>query len=280
VLRCGSIGQQRGWTLTEKTSDQVELAIAEIFERLFVPALSQPWVGPVCDAAALASGQSVLDVACGTGALAREALKRVGPGGSVAGIDSAPAMLAVARRVAPGIDWRFAGAEAVPFADDRFDAVVSQFGLMFFDDRVAGLREMRRVVRPGGRVALAVWDRLEATPAYADLVALLDRRIGKWAADAVSSPFELGDPAEVLALFHAAGLDDATVHSHHGVARFDSIAEWIETDLKGWNLRGAIADDAYADLVAEAETALGRHAGADGDVMFAAPAHIVTAIAA
>jgi ubiquinone/menaquinone biosynthesis C-methylase UbiE len=87
----------------------------------------------------------VLDVACGTGILASEASARVGPNGYVAGVDPNPGMLAVAARIAPSIEWRKGTAELLPYPDQSFDAVVSQFGLMFFIDRHQALREMLRV---------------------------------------------------------------------------------------------------------------------------------------
>src|SRR5688500_16775452 len=127
---------------------QVNSSAAEIYESFFVPALFQEWAGRVADTAHIQLGQRVLDVACGTGVLARAAADRAGAGGSVTGLDINEGMLAVAAQKAPHIDWRQGQAEALPFEDGTFDAVVSQFGLMFFDDRAAAIREMRRVLRP------------------------------------------------------------------------------------------------------------------------------------
>ncbi|MCB1588829.1 MAG: methyltransferase domain-containing protein, partial [Xanthomonadales bacterium] len=104
---------------------------AEAYEAMFVPALFAQWAPRVLDGVALSPGQRVLDVACGTGVLAREAARRVGLSGAVSGLDPAPGMLAVARRSAEVVDWREGVAESLPYADGQFDAVVSQFGLMF-----------------------------------------------------------------------------------------------------------------------------------------------------
>ena len=123
---------------------------AEIYDEFFVPALFHPWASVVTDAAAIAPGQSVLDVACGTGVLARAVADRVGLSGSVAGLDSSEEMLEVARRKSDTIEWRMGRAEAIPFPDESFDAVVSQFGIMFFEKPAGALREMIRVLRPGG----------------------------------------------------------------------------------------------------------------------------------
>src|SRR5688500_17922473 len=115
------------------------LTAADVYERLFVPAEFQEWAPRVIEAARVRQGQRVLDVACGTGVLAREAAGVAGSGGHVAGVDLDGGMLIVAARVAPWIDWREASAESLPFADASFDAVVSQFWLMFFPDRRAAL---------------------------------------------------------------------------------------------------------------------------------------------
>src|SRR5688500_232640 len=109
---------------------QPQIDAAKAYEQLFVPALFAQWAPKVLNAARLEAGQRVLDVACGTGVLAREALRRVGSSGHVTGIDAVPGMLAVAKQLAPNIEWRQGTAESLPFADGSFDAVVSQFGLM------------------------------------------------------------------------------------------------------------------------------------------------------
>jgi ubiquinone/menaquinone biosynthesis C-methylase UbiE len=121
---------------------QVSTDAAEVYESCFVPAIFGAWASPVADAAGIRTGNRVLDVGCGTGVLAREALRRVGQEGQVVGVDLNEGMLAVAARTAPEIDWRLGDATSLPFEDASFDVVVSQFALMYFPDRVASLREM------------------------------------------------------------------------------------------------------------------------------------------
>ena len=152
---------------------------AEIYDAQFVPALFQPWARRVVEIAGIRPGQRVLDVACGTGVLACAAAARVGATGSVTGLDANAEMVAVARRKRPDLAWRVGHAEALPFPDASFDAVVSQFGLMFFQDRRAALREMMRVLRPGGRLVVAVCDGLAHSPGYAVLAELLQRLFGE-----------------------------------------------------------------------------------------------------
>jgi SAM-dependent methyltransferase len=186
-------------------------------------------------------------------------------------------MLAVAGRKAPSIAWRPGRAESLPFADRSFDAVVSQFGLMFFEDRVAALAEMWRVLRPGGRLAIAVWDAAERNPGYADMIVLLRRLFGDRIANELRGPFVLGETGAFRSLFAQAGIADVEIRTVEGRARFPSLESWMHTDVKGWTLADLIDDAQYHRLLQEAPRALARHVEPDGTVSFAAPAHIATA---
>lgn len=248
---------------------------AEIFDRLFLPAMAGPWAIRVVDAARLAPGDRVLDVACGTGAVAQEAIGRIGPGGSVVGLDQSEDMLAVARRKMPSLDWRQGRAEALPFEDNAFEAVLCQFGLMFFDDRVGALREMRRVLRPGGRIVAAVWDRLEHTPGYAALTALVERHLGPEAGKPVRDSFALGDIDLVRSLFESAGISSVDVALRAGVARFPSLQAWVDAEVRGW-VGGNFGEAAYAAFLGEAMTVLATYERPDGTAEFDLPAVIAT----
>jgi ubiquinone/menaquinone biosynthesis C-methylase UbiE len=161
--------------MSESARGQVTRGAAEIYEEFFVPALFQQWAPRLAEAAGTRPGQHVLDAACGTGVLACRIADRVGRNGSVVGVDVNEGMLAVAKRKAPTIEWREARAEALPFDENSFDAIVSQFGLMFFEDKRVALQEMRRVLRRGGRLAVAVWDSLENFQGYKELTTLVER---------------------------------------------------------------------------------------------------------
>jgi SAM-dependent methyltransferase len=263
--------------MADPLTGQVTRSAAEVYEEFFVPALFLEWAPRVADAAQLAPGQKVLDVACGTGVLAREAAQRVKPGGAVIGLDRNDGMLAVARRQAPSIDWQRGMAETLSFPDQAFDAVVSQFGLMFFEDRRTALREMWRVLRPGGRIAVAVWDALDRTPGYAAMAALLQRLFGDRVADALRAPFALGDPEALRSQFAEGGIPNIEIRTLDGTARFPSIEAWLHTDVKGWTLADLIDDAQYGSLRQAAETELASYVQADGTVAFPSPAHIAIA---
>lgn len=252
---------------------------AEIYDQLFVPALFQQWGPVVANAARLSPGQRVLDVACGTGVLALAAADLVGPAGSVVGLDPSDDMLAVARRKSASIEWRNGRAESIPFAERNFDAAVSQFGMMFFEDRPASLREMMRVLRPGGRLAVAVCDSLDHSPGYAVFVELLQRLFGDRIANAFRAPFVLGDPALLLSLCEAAGIADAQIARHKGAVRFATIQSLVSTERAcAWTLGGLLDDAQFERLGKEAELTLQPFASDDGRVAFEMPALIITAV--
>jgi SAM-dependent methyltransferase len=204
--------------------------------------------------------------------------ERVGSTGEVVGLDINDGMLAIARRKIPSVTWQQGPAEAMPFEDNYFDAVVSQFGLMFFEDRPTALKEMFRVLRPGGHLAVAVWDSVENTPAYAAVTGMLDRLFGEEVGNALRSPYNLGDKLLLKSIFTTAGISGAKITTVEGTAHFSSIKAWVSADVKGWTLDDMIDETQFQHLLAEAEKVLQPFVSADGTVAFTAPAHIVTAV--
>jgi len=256
---------------------QILIDAAKAYEALFVPALFEQWAPMVADVAQIQPGQRVLDVACGTGILGREIASRVGISGHVAGVDPNQGMISVAKQLTPGVEWREGVAESLPFPDESFDAVVSQFGLMFFTNQSRALGEMARVLEPGGCMSIAVWDSLDNLPAYASEVALLEQIAGQQAADALRAPFKIGDQGVLTKLFADCGMVPAKITTHYGVAKFPSIRTMVEADLRGWlPVMGVFLKEEQIDrILFEADHALSDYTTADGQVMFQLSAHMV-----
>lgn len=259
--------------------DEEPRAPAEVYEERFVPAVFSRWPAVVCDRAGVDRGQRVLDVACGTGILAREAAARVGSDGRVAGLDPNDEMLAVARRSAAPVSWHAGRAESMPFDDACFDRVVSQFGCMFFEDRNAAMREMRRVLVPGGRLTIAVCGALDRSPGYAVFAELLHRLFGASVAEAFRAPFVLWDPGALSRPALDAGFLDVTVDHHAEPVRFASADALV--DAEGaciWTLGGVLDDEQLTRLRIEARQALAPFTR-DGRLEFPMPAQILDASA-
>ncbi len=266
-------------TTKAATAGQVSNSAAEIYDEFFVPSLFGAWAGPLCDLAGITPGSHVLDVACGTGATTREAARRNGPSGRTVGLDRNGGMLAVAKSRSADIEWIEGFAEALPFAGNTFDTVLCQFGLMFFDNRSKALTQMMHVLRPGGRVAFTVWDDVENSPGYVEMVELIDSMFGKDAGNALRAPYVLGDRQTLQGVLDEGGLTRAIVQTVTGEARFASVREWVRMDVRGWTLSDDIDDAGFEALVAAAEDRFGRFRGQDGKVVFPAPAHLIVGVA-
>jgi SAM-dependent methyltransferase len=257
---------------------QAQVDAATAYEEFFVPALFSEWPARVVQALGLQKEHRVLDVACGTGVLTRELAGRIGPGGRVAGLDINEGMLTLARRSLPEVEFRQGTAEALPYPDATFDAVTCQFGLMFFADRAQALREMLRVLVPGGRVVATVWDSLDNIPAYAAEVELLQRLAGERAAEALRAPFVLGNRRALARLFENAGVISVTIATHTGTARFPSIRAVVEADLRGWlPIWGVtLGEEKILEILTEADRAMRSCVTRNGGITFESPAHLVS----
>jgi ubiquinone/menaquinone biosynthesis C-methylase UbiE len=226
---------------------------AETYEQYFVPTLFRPWSHVLLQHAALQSGERVLDVACGTGIVARQVAPAVGAGGKVVGLDINPAMLAVARSQPPPegatIEWHEASALALPFPSAVFDLVLCQQGLQFFSDKLSALREMRRVLAPHGRAVLSVWQSLAHNPVYQALDEAVERHLGT---PAFTTPFSLGDADEVRQLLSQAGFQHVAMAAVERMVRFPASKDFVQLAV----LAAAAVIPAFAQLDAAARAAL------------------------
>lgn len=252
---------------------------ATAYDELLVPALFEKWAHHMADAAEVREGDRVLDVACGTGILTRTIAPRVRPKGSVSGLDVNPAMLAVARTRGPDIDWHEGNAESLPFDDEVFDVVVSQFGLMLFSDPMSALTEMYRVLRKGGLLSLAVFDALDKAPAYAAMADVFERVAGRTVGEALRFPFSMGDPAILNSLVSRAGFTDTKITTSPGTARFSSPRHMVFSDVKGWFPFAGIQleDEQLNAVLHEAEAALEGFVTEVGSVEFEISVHVARA---
>jgi len=249
------------------------------YEALFVPALFEDWTKYLVEGANVREGSHVLDVACGTGVLARRALAKAGAKGRVIGADPAPGMLAAAKELEPAIDWILCSAEALEVDDETFDCVMSQFGMMFFEDRKKSAEEMFRVLKPGGSLAIAVWRSVEHNPAYADVITVLEEQVGPAAADALRLPFSLGNPDDVTADLEKAGFSDITAEAKTETARFPSCRQMVEAELRGWLPLFDIflSEDKINKVLIESDKTLGKYASPAGEAVFPTSANVFTA---
>lgn len=250
---------------------------ATAYERWLVPALFEPWAQRLAELPAVATAANALDVGCGTGVLARAAASRLAQGGKVVGVDANPAMLQVAERLAPAIEWRQGLAESLPFDDDAFDAVLSQFGLMLFDDRHAAMQEMTRVLRSGGKLIVAVFDTLDANDAYATIADVYERVVDTATADALRFPFSLSERSLWDSVPNDR-LDDARLQGLVGEALFDSVRAVVLADVAGWFPFAGIHlnEGVIETLVDEVGAALAGFTGDDGAVRFPVHVNLVT----
>ena len=209
------------------------------YERYFVPAIGEPVAKELLREADLHSGERVLDVACGTGIVARLANKRVGNEGSVTGLDINPGMLAVARSLDDSIDWHQAGAEAMPLPDDSFDVVLCQLSLQFMEDKPAALKEMHRVLEPGGRFILNLPG--PAGPVFSRLAGAMERHIGAEAADFVMQVFSLNDPDELRPLLRDAGFLQVVVKTAEKVFSLPPPEEFLWQYVHSTPLAGVVS---------------------------------------
>jgi ubiquinone/menaquinone biosynthesis C-methylase UbiE len=233
----------------------------------------------LCDAARVGPGKHVLDVACGSGQPAAMVAERVLPGGRVTAIDLSSEMVEVTQRKMDrldlhNVDVRQMDAQALVFADNTFDAATCRFGLMFCPDPVRAAAEVRRVLRPGARFALAVWDEPAKNPFFTSLSAVLAQFVPAPPPDPnAPGVFRLAPPGELAHVLKEAGFSHVTVEARPMVWRYEPPEQYwqIQSEIAA-PLRAAIASldaAAVAQLKAAVLDALAPYVR-DGGVDLAA----------
>lgn len=256
---------------------------AETYEREWVPGLFEPWAIALLAFANARDATRILDVACGSGIVARRASQQRGRHARVTGIDLNPNMIAVARAAADHeqvpVDWRTGSAESLPFADGEFDLVLCQQGLQFVPDRARAVAEMHRVLAGNGHVALALWHGLDRHPLMAEMNDVIHRHLG---VPALAIPFSFGEPEAIRSLLENAGFRDVEMESRSMVAQLPDADRYaalqIDVIAAAIPAMQQLDDNARANLLAtvtDEMTAIARKAARGNRV--AIPMHATLA---
>jgi ubiquinone/menaquinone biosynthesis C-methylase UbiE len=228
---------------------QLEGSAAELYQRYLVPAITTKWAEDLVERAQPRPGEAVLDIACGTGVVARLTAKRLRDG-QVTGLDLNPGMLTVARGVpsegAP-ISWIEGSALDLPFPRDAFDVVLCQLGLQFFPDQQQGLREMRRVLRSSGRVALSVYSPIERTPGAYAFVLALDEALGAGSSLIKRGEHSFTDPAQLETLLKDADFAAVSVQTVEQTIAFPSVLDYVRFQLLATPMTALLKDKTEPD---------------------------------
>jgi ubiquinone/menaquinone biosynthesis C-methylase UbiE len=259
-----------------------------LYQRYLVPAITAIWAADLVDRTNIRPGARVLDVACGTGVVARAAAIRVGDSGAVTGLDINPGMVAVARSLpadlgAASIEWQEGSVLALPFPDAAFDVALCQLGLQFFPDRPTALGEIRRVLVPGGRTGISVFGPIEHNPATHALADALDRHVAPGSSLAKRNEHVLADTDELRMLLQEAEFRDVVIESATKTVRFPSATAYVRIQLAATPLATLVerhdASDSDRLIEAVAEDVGRALAGYAGDAGLTFPQEVHVALA-
>jgi SAM-dependent methyltransferase len=239
--------------------------------------IMEPWTDDLIRLARCKDGDRVLDLACGTGLVASRVDAVSGARCRVTGLDINEGMLDAARQIG-GVEWVHGDAMDLPFPDGSFDAVLCQQGLQYFPDRAAAMREVARVLAPGGRLAVAVWGALERQPFYVALTHGLAIHLPE-AKDAYALGFSLNTAEELRALAAGAGLQDVRVRFEHRTIRYPDLKEFVAGFMEGTMISAqfiALPEDRRRAFVDHVAGLLEGYVDDDG-VAFPLENHFLTA---
>jgi ubiquinone/menaquinone biosynthesis C-methylase UbiE len=260
---------------TDAEKWQLEGSAAELYEQYLVPAVTLPWAEDLLERVGPEPGDRILDVACGTGVVARAAAAYVGGGGRVVGLDMNTGMLDVARGTR-SVEWVEGSALALPFGHGEFDVVLCQLGLQFVEDRLRALKEMHRVLVSGGRVGASVFTSIERNPAAHALSDAVDRHLGAGASLAKRSEHSFADAGELRETCAAAGFLRVRVDTVKRTVRFASVEQWVGIQFAATPLASLDGEDVVARVTADVGAALAAFVREDG---FAFPQEVNVVLA-
>jgi ubiquinone/menaquinone biosynthesis C-methylase UbiE len=238
-----------------------------------VPAFFGPCADELLALAAPVAGERVLDLACGTGVVARRLAARVGAAGAVTGVDINEQMLAFAASAIEGrapVAWHTADAARLPLADAAFDLVCCQQGLQFFSDQAGALREAHRVLVPGGCIALAVWRPVEHNPAFVAFADALERHVSAEAAATMRAPFAGPGREQLRRLLAGASFAEVRILIASLPVRFPSPRAFLHQEVASSPLAGPVGTlgpARLAGLAGELDRVLAPYADDDGIVL-------------
>lgn len=239
----------------------------ETYERYIVPTWMLDWTDDLLSAGRVGPGKRVLDVACGTGIVARKAAGLVGPGGRVAGLDANEGMLNVAGTCArkeglAAVEWYHSDVTCMPFSPGEFDAILCHQGLQFFPDRNAALKEMARVLVPGGQLALGVWGSTDRCPYVIAVSGVLETYLGADSTALLRQASSLSDRDILISLVREAGFSDIHLRAETKLSRHPSLTELLPAYFSIFPVAAeiwAMPEEKQARLFRDIETALAAY---------------------
>jgi SAM-dependent methyltransferase len=238
------VADDASWGETFRTANADAMAA---YRDTLLDAVFRPWAELLLDLAQPRPGERLIDVATGPGTVAQAAAAALGPFGQVTACDISPAMLAIARNVPPQagvapIEYVESPAAPLGAATSSQDIVTCQQGMQFVPDRDAAVAEMFRVLRPGGRVAIAVWAAIEECPPMAALEHAVRDQLGDELADRYrSGPWGMPDGASLADLLNAGGFSHVEVDKHALTAVFPGGAAQLSASLAASGIAGEVA---------------------------------------
>ena len=235
---------------------QLDGSAPELYQRYLVPAITTKWAEDIVGRVQPRAEENVLDVACGTGVVARLVSKRIAQG-HVTGLDLNTGMLAVARTLpseGAAIDWIEGSALDLPFPAGKFDLVLCQLGLQFFPDQGRALREMRRVLTSSGRIAVSVYSPIEHTPGANAFVLALDRVLGPTASKVKRGEHSFNAPEELQKLLIDTGFANVEVQTVVQQIAFPSVLDYVTFQLLATPMAALLSNRGDADRQAAIKT--------------------------